>query len=307
MKRYLLRSLVLALCTACWFSSCEKAVFDEDQSEKQETSRTVHVVLSVSGFQVIPFDRTRAESNLSDYCKRMNFVVYQDGKKLKTVNQLSTDDHFGKVELTLETGDYQVLILAHSANGNPTVSTPEKIQFTNADGYTDTFYSYSDLKVTETALTKEFVLERATAMFRLITSDKVPSNVDRIRFYYTGGSGALNATTGFGCVNSQQITYFDITDEQKGTSLTLEAYTIPKAPTGTLKLTVSTYSKDETLLHEKEIKDIPIEQNKITEYTGPLFTTDDTGGKDQPDSSCQQSFSIRLNTDWNDNILKGSF
>lgn len=285
--------------------SCEKPVVDNGT---EETGEQANLILSVKGFNVIPFDDTRSSAAVGDYCTRLNFVVYQDGKKLKAVNQEKGTSGFGQVAITLESGTYQVLVLAHSANGNPVLSDATKIQFSNDDGYTDTFYSYDDVTIETGVLTKEVVLERVTSMFRLITTDNVPDNVKRMRFYYLGGSGALDATTGYGCVNSKQVTFFDITDDMHGKPLRLEAYTIPKARTGTLKITVSAYNANTDVVYERELTDVPIEQNKITEYTGNMFVKDNKGDDpgDNPGQDSQSSFTVRLNTDWG-GTLKGNF
>lgn len=292
-------AFTVALTVLC--CSCEKPVLDNDT---EGTGEQANLILSVKGFNVIPFDNTRSSIAVGDYCSRLNFVVYQDGKKLKAVNQEKGASGFGQVAITLEPGTYQVLVLAHSANGNPVLSDATKIQFTNDDGYTDTFYFYDDVTIGTSVLSKEVVLERVTSMFRLITTDNVPDNVKRMRFYYTGGSGALDATTGYGCVNSKQVTFFDITDDMHGKALRLEAYTIPKARTGTLKITVSAYNANTDVVYEKELTDVPIEQNKITEYTGSLFVKDNKGDDpgdnpgDNPGQESQPSFTIRLNTEW---------
>lgn len=294
--------LSILLCVAC-----EKPVLDVAKTSP-DTDSPVNLELSVKGFNVIPFEGTRTEQMVSDYCKHLNFVVYQSGKKVKAVSQTSDESHFGQASFSLEPGTYQVLALAHSASKNPTLTNPEKIQFTNADGYSDTFFCYETVVVDEEKTTEELVLNRVTSMFRFITKDSVPANVERIRFYYTGGSGALNAVTGYGCVNSQQTVFFDITDEMRGHPLTLEAYTIPKADKGVLKVTVTAYGQDVTIIKEKELEDVPIEVNKITEYTGYLFS-EQNGNDDNPhhaDEDGPVSFSIRLLTEW-DGVLKGTF
>lgn len=291
--------------------ACEKPVI---QDSKSETGEAVSLRLSVGGFNVIPFDETRSSTDIARYCSKLNFVVYQDGKKVKGINQASSDDQFGQVAFSLEPGSYQVLVLAHSANGNPVLSDPAKIQFTNDDGFTDTFFSYDDITIGPNSTDKEVVLDRCTAMFRLITTDSVPDEVALIRFYYTGGSGALDATEGFGCVNSKQVTFFDVTDEMRGKPLRLEIYTIPKATHSTLKILVQAYSAASDILYERQLSDVPIEMNRVTEYVGRLFVPADEQGEGEDEGKGNAgegngakdgtpSFSvIGLNTEWGETM-----
>ena len=66
------------------------------------------------------------------------------------------------------------------------------------------------------------------------------------------------------------------------------------------------------VVYERELTDVPIEQNKITEYSGSMFVKDDKGDDpgdnpgDNPGQDSQQSFSVRLNTEWG-GTLKGYF
>jgi hypothetical protein len=40
------------------------------------------------------------------------------------------------------------VVVGHSASGNPTMTNPAKIQFTNSIGYTDTFLYTEQVEVT---------------------------------------------------------------------------------------------------------------------------------------------------------------
>ena len=297
MGMYLQTAVAMVVACCAMLVSCQKAVIDEEGGEGEPS--VPNLLINVKGFAIIPFDATRASSDVANYCTRLNFVVYQNGKKVKAVNQQAGDEGFGTVALALAPGSYQVLVLGHSSNGNPSLATPEKVQFTNDIGFTDTFFYYQVMDIGDQQKSCDVVLERATSMFRLITTDKVPAAVEQLRFYYTGGSGALDATMGYGCVNSKQIVFFDVTPDMKGQPLRLEAYTIPRAQTGTLVMTVTAYGKDATVLYERNLN-VPIERNRITEFTGNFFSNGDEGkGDDQPgEDNGQQTCTVRLNAAW---------
>lgn len=278
--------------------SCEKMVVADD--EVAPTSG--NVMLRVTGSADGGAWQTRADG--SDYWTRLCFVLYQDGAKVASVTQSATDDSFGQASLQLTTGTYDLLVLAHSSDGNPTLTTPEKLQFTNQMGFTDTFYYYGSLQVTEEPQTHNITLTRATAMVRFIINDQLPASVAKMRFYYTGGSGALNAQTGLGCVASKQSVMVNVADVD-GPPYVFELYTIPREATANLTLTVTAYNASDVIVKERQFKDVTVERNIITEYAGSFFTDmPSTNPDDDPKEPGQDTFVVTADTEWGGTISK---
>ena len=271
------------------FVSCEKVNLDSAESDIPANANLI--------LKVVGSDDTRTDG---EYWNRLHFVVYQDGTKVADKSQTAGDDGYGQAAIALAEGTYQVLVLAHSSNGSPSLASAEKIQFTNANGFTDTFYFYGDITVTSEPQTHEITLERATAMLRFIINDTMPANVRSMKFYYTGGSGALNAKTGFGCVASKQTVNVDIDPETLTNPYIFELYTIPHEQKASLTLTVTAYDESQNVVCERTFKGVEVEKNKITEFAGNFFT----GGEkqdDNPDETPtpgQDTFVIRANTQW---------
>ena len=131
MKKILLSLLgLLALC------ACQKASIYDDGLEQGSTP---NLVVSVFKLEQTPFSViTRAEP--AEACTRLSFVVYDlEGKRVDQVNQTTSSANFGTASFQLEEGDYQLVIVAHSSDGNPTMTDLIKIQFTNKQGFSDTF------------------------------------------------------------------------------------------------------------------------------------------------------------------------
>ena len=104
------------------------------------------------------------------------------------------------------------------------------------------------------------------ALVRFINVDPIPAQADSVRFYYKGGSGSLDALSGWGNVNSEQYAGFG-----KGRlSAPYEIYTIPWQDKESLDVTVSTYGNTD-LLTSTDIKGIPIRRNSITTCRGAIF------------------------------------
>lgn len=245
--------------------SCEKMNLSDKADEE------ANVVLSVCSIEQTPFKQlTRAA--LADVCTRLNFIIFdKDGVRVDQKNQELGDDGFGQAGFTLPLGDYRLVIVAHSAKGNPTVnkrssSKNESVSFSNANGFTDTFFASQDLTVGEDGVSLEVNLTRIVALIRFINVDPIPVKADSVRFYYKGGSGSLDALSGWGNVNSEQYAGFG-----KGRlSAPYEIYTIPWQDKESLDVTVSTYGNTD-LLTSTDIKGIPIRRNSITTCRGAIF------------------------------------
>ena len=279
MKR-LVKTFVYALLLLLGTASCEKSLLDEPAFEQDEEDGN----LKVSVFEIektVFGNLTRAA--LSDVCTRINFIAYTpDGERVAKVDQEAGDPDFGAASFFLEPGDYQVVVVAHSSNGNPSSTDPSRIRFTNAQGYTDTFFSSRSVTIGEDEVDMSVSLDRISSLCRFQITDDYPAGVAKMRFRYTGGSGAFNGNTGLGSVNSTQTLLLDITSGQNQFDL----YTYLHDTTGTIHLTVQALDVDDNVMFEREF-DVPMEKNRVTRLSGAYFSGFTT-------------FSVSVSTDWND-------
>lgn len=284
--------------------SCEKMVVDEEEQNQQPSIEIdANLILKVVA------SGTRADSAP---WTTLNFVVYQGGSKVKGITQKEGDEDFGEVGMKLTPGTYQVMVLAHSSSSNPTLSDPSNIKFSNSDGFSDTFIAYQDVTVEAMAKTYEVNVLRASAMVRFTTKDAKPAEAKRVRFWYEGGSGAINVLTGYGVDKSKQIVFVDIPDSLTGKPLQFDLYTFPRDDESTLKLLVSMLDENEDLISYpgtdegvRTFTNIPIKKNQITECSGYFFTDgsgDDTGGDDPGNDENTAQFMIVVNPEWG-NVL----
>ncbi len=265
--------------------ACEKALMAEDS----DTSGDKNGNLRVRVFQIeqTPFGSlTRAAA--SEVCTRLNFLIYNtDNSRAKMVNQTSSDKNFGTVSFQLDEGDYQLVVVGHSGSGNPTSTNPLKIQFTNATGFTDTFLSSDDITVkAEDPLEIDVTLVRIVALCRFCLTDDIPADVRKMQFYYTGGSGAFDAYTGLGSVNSKQTVTFDVTD---GSQKQFDLYTFLHEESDNIALKVTALDASGNVLYERDF-DVPMQQNHITWLTGAFFSGSG--------SSSTTVTGVTVNTDW---------
>lgn len=289
---------LLAIALLGSLSACEKPILDEEEEESTTTTKEQgsnkqdskgNVVIRVTNFNLTPI--TKAVVDLTTYCTRLNYVLYKDGNKVVGKSQLKEDADFGEMTMTVDPGTYKLLVLAHSStNGNPTLSDPENIQFTNKLGYSDTFYYYGDLEVTSEPKTHELTLTRASTLLKFIITDEIPENVTNIYIHYTGGSGVLNAVTGYGGnVDSRQEKNAKI--QGYSSPLSIRIYTFLQSDEGYLNLKVEARdaNNNNNVVLSREFEHINVKRNCVTEYEGSFF-------------SHENSLTLLADTAWNDTL-----
>ena len=282
-----MRRIVLFGLMAAMMAACEKPVmgdaYDVDEND-------ANVVLTFSTYGQHGF--TRAATQLTDQCSRLSVAIFrQDGTKVKNVNQSAGNDGYGTIAVSLSEGSYKVVAVAHnSTEGNATISSTEKVTFAN-NKMTDTFCYCGDLVVGTDPVNKELQMQRVVAMVRLTINGTIPDDVARFKFYYTGGSSTLNPSTGYGCVNSKQTEYRSTVVDGSVVNI-YEIYTSPHELNDVLKLVITAQDADNSTVNEWTMENVPVTKNKITTWTGSLFSND--GGWPSTDGS----ITITLDTTW---------
>ena len=258
MKKTFLTAGLILLLTA----SCSKTPFENRVSNKD-----ANLLVNVFEIEHTPFSTLITRTQPADACTRINFAVYSmDGTRIKQVNQQLGDAGFGTASFKLSEGDYFLTVVAHSSNGNPTMTDPTCIKFTNAQGYSDTFLCSGNITIGDEPQEMSVSLNRIVALCRFVTTDDIPADVSKLKFYYTGGSGAFDAQTGLGCINSKQTMIFDLSDGQTQ----FDPLTFLHDTEGTIHLTVTALDDDDNVLNERTF-DVPLQQNHITWLTGAYF------------------------------------
>ena len=268
MNRNIKNFVLLFFClnmVLCLFS-CEKPMIP-DVSKAE-----ANLVVTVWQMNIEPFPTGRTRTEISDLCSRLNYAIYDmSGKRVRQVNQQSGDEEYGTAYFKLPAGKYQVVVVGHSSNGNPTMTNPAKIQFKNDQGFTDTFLNNDSVTLDDDSrITLNTNPHRIVSLCRFVVSDPIPNDVARMRFQYKGGSGAFDASTGLGSVNSTQTEFFPV--EAGRDSTTFDLYTFLHDQEGTIHLQASAYDANDNVLNEREF-DVPLKRRKVTKLTGPYFTS----------------------------------
>ena len=275
-----MRKLLLTLGVLLALTACEQAIPADDSGEREESKG--NLVVSIFQLEQTPFTRAAVSAS----CTRLNFAVYDsEGTRLSQVNQKTGDADFGTASFQLPEGTYQLVAVAHSSDGNPTMTDPTKIKFTNTQGYTDTFLYQTSVTVEGQTQTLSLSLSRIVSLCRVVITDNIPANVAQLRFQYKGGSGAFNAFTGLGSVNSTQTVFFPASAPRQ-----YDLYTFLHDEEDTIHLLATAYDANDNVLCEREF-DVPLLRNQITWLTGDFFTN---GGA----NASQLMSTVTINTQW---------
>lgn len=283
-----MKKVILFGMAAVMLAACEKPIMG-DAYDVDEGGANVVLTFSTYGQQ----NFTRAVTQLTDQCSRLSVAIFrQDGTKVKSVNQSAGNDGYGTIAVSLSEGSYKVVAVAHnSTEGNATISSTEKVTFAN-NKMTDTFACCETFSVLDgSPVEKELQMQRVVAMVRLTINGTIPDNVARFKFYYTGGSSTLNPSTGYGCVNSKQTEYRATVVDGSPVSV-YELYTSPHELNDVLKLVITAQDANNSTVNEWTMENIPVTKNKITTWTGSLFSNDGGG------PSTDGSITITLDTTW---------
>ena len=293
----------MALAPLLLATSCEKADFGDYESSQSSGG---NLTITISPFEKIDFEDglgakglsagiSRSATSISEVCSRIDMGVYQDSAIVESVTQTSDDEDFGTVSLSLDPGNYHIVVVAH--NGLVKCSVPKTfgdLYFSN-NKVTDTFHYYGEIDVTEESQTLDVEVRRIVAMFRLRVTGDIPDDADSLNFYYTGGSTRIDPTTGYGTTNNKPNDYrlveTDVTD--------YEIYTIPHEDDDVLKIVVTAYDNDGKARIETTFEDVPVTVNQITQYSGDFFSSwnssDDASSEETDDGdSDSESAAVQL-------------
>ena len=285
----------LVLMLVATLTSCEKFAL-EDLGDNSTHDANANVTIHVQKLQNTPIAySTKAgdSKKLEDVCSRVSFVVFDGEEKLVAKNQTAEDSGFGTCHFSLDEGEYRLVVIAHNGAGNCSVSAPEKVKFYN-NKMTDTFYYYGRLSVTEEGAKADINMQRAVAAFQLHITDKtLPKDVKSIKFYYTGGSSTLDATTGYGCVNSRQTETFNFTE----TGRDFIVYTFPHEEEKNINMTVSILDPDAKVTKTYQKTDLKMKCNSISKASISLEKDGFDGDEDDGD------IGFTVDDEWGEDII----
>ena len=278
-------AMVAALMSCALFSSCEKAILtdiDSDDGDDTEITAKETGELYVScSFSQTQSEMTRGSSvPLADCANRVQYVIMNGETIVHNSEQINGGGNsFGTLSVNLEPGTYRLMVFAHNEkNGNPiSVGTDGSIQGFN-NHVTDSF-SYSD----EVVITKNkrkavsCKLTRCVAMVNFTSTDEVPAEVTKFKVFLTGVSSKYDLRNQIGAdATTYTTSMVNISNWKSSAGVMSNVYShvfLPAVET-TIDAKFEFYNSSDELVLTRNIEGIQMRINSKTSVTGSFFQAD---------------------------------
>ena len=208
---------------------------------------------------------TLAESQMTD----LWLFDYMGGELKATIHQTSENDGFGAITLTADYGEHSLYFVA-SRGDTPTIDDTT-ISWAKPS---DTFWQSFTLNIEpQTSTNQSVVLRRVVTRLRIAVTDEVPANMKTLTITPSTWYYGLDYTTGE-AVNSQATPrVITVPSSYIGTiNLATSFYCLCPADGFDTDITVTAKDADDTAISNIALQDVPFERNRITNYSGSLFT-----------------------------------
>ena len=192
-----------------------------------------------------------------------------DGTTTTDVHQTSSDSGFGTVSVTLDkTKTYTIYAVAHKGDAAATM-TDGVISFPD-DKVKDTFwYTTTFSPSTTTAINAE--MSRIVSMFRIETTDAVPSEVKKMRITLQNVYDRWHVTTG-ATHNLNRLSTINITSTASDGTVALFVYVIVGDTETAHGVLVEALDESDDVIQSKTFADVPLRNGYKTVYRGAFFT-----------------------------------
>ena len=278
MKKIISTAAVAALC----FLSCST---DEPTANltariKTDTTEMKHVTITFNcrgfDFSTEPFAETRALEADGKTMTDLWVLDYPNGQTAPTIqiHQTSSDEDFGSPTLNLAVGSHHVYFIASRGQDAIIDTDAHTITFGKVR---DTFYMDYEINVTATSNgSRSVTLERIVTKFTAIITDAIPEgaatfNMTPSQWYYGWDYVAGTPTT---ATTSQAITINIPASEIGNTDESLNIFGFSSDTEWTTDITLDCKTSTGSILGTATISDVPLKQNRITTFSGPLFSAE---------------------------------
>ena len=223
----------------------------------------------------------------------IEFFVYSEASELlhsESYSKAGGDDDFGAyINTSLAPGTYTACILAHSDNS--VTKEGNVVSFTKIG---DSYYAKVNFTISpnDENFSKDVTLNRIVAKVEFVSTDYVPSYISGFQIDVAGQYHKFNMLNGAAESATTTLTLNPTIESAHHVTTfrgTHEFFTfVPSSENAKVTTAVLKSLKEGTSVRTREIKDIPIYVNRITRYTGTLYTPGEIGAQ----------FELTVNSDW---------
>lgn len=230
-------------------------------------------------------DPDSGETSTSSSFSFMEYVVFDENEQIVRNERLKHDDDDSSMEITDEftPGVYQICFFAHSSEDAEL--SDGKITFPT--DVSECFYYLGDFEVeVGNDIEKSYTLERRIARVEFVPKDELPDYIASFRITTSGIYKTFDLLTGYATDKTNEFTLtetFTADDRRDDAKLAHAFYTfVPETQESDGKAIISeaclqALSSGGNPEREKVVSDIPIYINRITRYTGTLYTNINDG------------------------------
>ena len=228
--------------------------------------------------------QTRADDNTTTTWKerftRLDIAIIpvNSSQKIQYIHQAdATQDGFGSATLRLPIGKYKMVAIASKVKGEVNIVSAEKVTFPENEKLDDMAYVCKDIEVKSGSNTFNCQLERAISLLKFQSSDNLPVGFSKIEASLVGNvSRVFNPTTGYGVVAAGGNTHnrsWSLAKATSGKPLSVSIYVFLASEKETIQADLKIYNTDNEVAKALHFDQVILQQNHVTTYTGPLFTS----------------------------------
>lgn len=228
--------------------------------------------------------QTRADDNTATTWKtrftRLDIAIIpvNSSQDIQYIHQAdATQDGFGSATLRLPIGKYKMVAIASKVEGEVNIVSAEKVTFPEDKKLDDMAYVCKDIEVKSGSNTFNCQLERAISLLKFQSTDNLPVGFSKIEASLVGNvSRVFNPTTGYGVVDAGGNTHdrsWSLAKATSGKPVSVSIYVFLASEKETIQADLKIYNTDNKVAKALHFDQVILQQNHVTTYTGPLFTS----------------------------------
>lgn len=228
---------------------------------------------------------TRAAKTWKEYFSRLDIAIFPVGSAkndtVYRVHQLAGSNDFGSLSLRLPIGKYTMVAVTSKATSEVDIASSTLATFPG-EAPTDMAFVSQTIDVKSGTTTANCVLKRSLTKFLLDSSDSLNVDMAKAEITFVGKfTNAFDPSTGLGVKTDVEKTLsktlvFSEEDKAKKKRVGIGVYAFMPEETGTFQVGVKVYDVKGNVVRDLHFDNVVLQQNHMTTYRGPLFTSGST-------------------------------
>ena len=205
----------------------------------------------------------------------------------QTIHQTATDANFGTPAINASYGDHTIYFVA--SRGDSPVIDGTTISWAKPS---DTFWASRSITIAPATATNQSVsLQRVATRLRLTVMDEIPATLAQISITPSHWYYGIDYLTGEATDDRQTERTINVPASYIGTTGQLYANFYSMSPSSAWQTDITMKAKDGDggVMSQIGIADVPLERNRVTNYSGTLF-------------NANRTVAISVDSDWGEDI-----